>query len=146
MAMAIETVTLPCRLRELGGRQASLSHLVDILNTDGRQNFFELAASLPQVVQENGSTGGGVSGFSNRHAETSLAHPLQTNRERTLSQGTAEFDMHYAIKLSPESQETDPHIFSQAVTHRGLIATNEAAKSTDHIMSGIPSTDTVMEK
>jgi hypothetical protein len=146
IATAIETVTLPSRLRELGGRQASLSLLVDMLNIDGRQNLFELAASLPSSAPENGYTGEGTSGFSNRHAETSLAHSSQTNRERNLSQGTPAPDIHYATKLSPHSQEIDPHIFSQAVIQRGLIGNNEAADSTDHNMGGIPNTDTVVEK
>jgi hypothetical protein len=146
MAMAIETVTLPSRLRELGGRQASLSLLVDMLNTDGRQNIFELAAGVPWSAQENGSAGEGMSGSPNGAADPSVSHSSQTNRESNSAPGTPELDIQYATKLSRQSQVTDAHIFSQAVIRRGLIGNGEAVNATDHIMSGIPSTDTVVEK
>jgi hypothetical protein len=149
MATAIETVTLPSRLRELGGRQASLSLLVDMLNTDGRQNIFELAASVPWRTSsghEDGPAGDGMPGFSNEHANTSLAHSSQTNRESNSAKGTPKLDINFATELSNHSQGTDAHIFSQAVIQRGLIGNSDARNTTDRIMRPLPSSDTVVEK
>ena len=140
MATAIETVTLPSRLRQAGGRQASLSLLDDMLNTNGRQNVFELAASVPWRVpsaQRVGSTDGETPGFSNGHAEEPLADMSQT--EPVL-------DINYAAELSQRSQGTGPHIFGQAVIQRGLADNSEAANTVDHIVSGEASTDAVVEQ
>jgi hypothetical protein len=146
MATAMETVTLPSRLRDLGGRQASLSLLVDILNRDGRQNIFELSASVLSSVQGNGSSTEVTSGCSNEHTNQSRTRSSQTNLESNSMHGTLELDIQYATKLSETSRETDAHIFSQAVVQRGLTGNNEATHPTGHIMSRMPSTDTVVEK
>jgi len=139
---AIETVTLPSRLRDSGGRQASLSLLEDMLNTNGRQNIFELAAG----VRENGSTGQGRPGFSNGHANPSAANPPQANRESMPAQHTPDLDIKYATKLSQQPPGTDPHIFSQVIIQRGLISSREEANMTDHIAEGTTSPGTTVEK
>lgn len=146
MATAMETVTLPSRLRDIGGRQASLSLLVDMLNTDGRQNIFELSASVSSSTQGNGSAIEVTSGFSNGHTGQSRTRSSQANLESNSVHGTLELDIQYATKLSEQSQGTDPHIFSQVVLQRGLIGNNEAINPTGHNMSGMPSTDAVVEK
>jgi hypothetical protein len=142
IATAIETVTLPSRLRDSGGRQASLSLLEDMLNTNGRQNIFELAAG----VRENGSAGQGRPGFSNGHANPSAANPPQANRESMPAQHTPDLDIKYATKLSQRPPGTDPHIFSQAIIQRGLISSREEANMTDHIAEGTTSPGTTVEK
>ena len=140
IATAIETVTLPSRLRDSGGRQASLSLLEDMLNTNGRQNVFELAAGVPwrtSSARENGSAG---------RANLSVANPPQANRESMPAQHTPNLDIKYATELSQRSQGTDPHIFSQAVIQRGLIGSREEVNMTDHIVKGTTSPGTMVEK
>ncbi len=46
MCLAVESATLPSRLRGVGTRQASLSLLEDALNTNGAQKLFELQISV----------------------------------------------------------------------------------------------------
>lgn len=135
IATAIETVTLPSRLRDSGGRQASLSLLEDMLNTNGRQNVFELAAGVPwrtSSARENGSAGQG--------------RPANPNRESMPAQHTPDLDIKYATELSQRSQGTDPHIFSQVVIQRGLIGSREEVNMTDHIVKGTTSPGTMVEK
>jgi hypothetical protein len=149
IATAIETVTLPSRFRDSGGHQASLSLLEDMLNTNGRQNVFELAAGVPwrtSSARENDSAGQGRPGFSNGHANQSVANPPQANREGMPAQHTPGLDIKYATKLSQRSQGTDPHIFSQAVIQRGLIGSREEVNMTDHIVKGTTSPGTMVEK
>ena len=136
IATAIETITLPSRLRDSGGRQASLSLLEDMLNTNGRQNVFELAAGVPwrtSSAQENGSVGQGRHGFSNEHVNPSVAHSSQANRESMPAQQTPDLSIKYATELSQRSQGTDPHIFNQVITQRGLTGSREGVNMTDHI-------------
>ena len=149
IATAIETVTLPSRLRDSGGRQASLSLLEDMLNTNGRQNIFELAAGVPwrtSSAREKGSTGQGRPGFSNGHANPSVANPPQANRESMPAQHTPDLDIKYTTELSQRSLGTDPHIFSQAVIQRGLIGSKDEANIADHIMKGTTRPGTMVEK
>jgi hypothetical protein len=149
IATAIETVTLPSRLRDSGGRQASLSLLEDMLNTNGRQNVFELAAGVPwrtSSAQENDSAGQARPGFSNGHANPSAANPPQANRESMPAQHTPDLDIKYATKLSQQPPGTDPHIFSQAIIQRGLMSSREEANMTDHIAEGTTSPGTTVEK
>ena len=148
MATAIETITLPSRLRDSGGRQASLSLLEDMLNTNGRQNVFELAGGVPwhtSSARENGSVGQGRPGFSNEHGNPSVANSPQANRESMPAQQTPDLDIKYATGLSQQSQGTDPHIFSQIVTQRGLTGSVEEVNMTDHIVRRTTSPGTVVE-
>ena len=135
MAMAIETVTLPSRLREAGGRQASLSLLEDMLNTDGKQNIFELAASVSQRMFSttvNGSANEETPSVFNGHSEVPPADSIQPDPV---------LDIRYATEPSRRSQGTNPHTFGRAITQRGLIGHSEAvAASTE------PNTDAVVEK
>lgn len=149
MATAIETVTLPSRLRVSAGRQASLSHLVDFLNTDGRQNMFELAAGMPlrlSSVQEDGSADEGMPGFSNGHTDSSLTQSSQTNRESDSAQCTPQLDINYTTELFQPSRGGDPHIFSRAVIQRGLNSNSDAINTADYRMTGMSSRDTVVER
>jgi hypothetical protein len=149
MATAIETITLPSRLRDSGGRQASLSLLEDMLNTNGRQNVFELTAGVPwrtSSARENGSAGQGRPGFSNGHANPSAANPPQASRESMPAQHTPDLDIKYATELSQLSQGTDPHIFSQAIIQRGLMGNREEVNITDHIVKRTTSPGTTVEK
>ena len=135
MATAIETVTLPSRLREAGGRQASLSLLEDMLNTDGKQNIFELAASVPQRMfstTANGSADEETPSTSNGNGEISHADAFQPDLV---------LDIRYATELYRRSRGTGPHIFSRAVIQRGLIGHSEAVAA-----SAEPNTDAVVEK
>ena len=148
IATAIETITLPSRLRDSGGRHASLSLLEDTLNTNGRQNVFELAAGVPWrtfSARENGSVGQGRPGFSNEHANPSVANSPQANRESMPAQHTPDLDIKYATELSQRSQGTDPHIFSRVIIQRGLIGSREEVNMTDHIVRTTTSPDTVVE-
>ena len=148
IATAIETITLPSRLRDSGGRHASLSLLEDTLNANGRQNVFELAAGVPwrtSSARKNGSVGQGRPGFSNEHANPSVANSPQANRESTLAQHAPDLDIKFATKPSQRSQGTDPHIFSQAVVQRGLIGSREEVNMTDHIVGRTTSPGPVVE-
>jgi hypothetical protein len=145
MAAAMETVTLPSRLRDLGGRQASLSLLVDTLNTDGRQNILELSVSVPSSAQGNGVSMEVASGLSRGHAGQSRTRSSETAFESISMHGPLKLDIQYGTKLSEKLPERDAHIFSQAVIQRGLAGNNEVMKPTGQITSGMASTETVVE-
>ena len=141
MVTAIETVTLPSRLRQIGGRQASLSLLAEMLDTDGKQNVFELAVSVPQRMfseQANGSADGGKSTLATEDTERPLADSPHT--------APAVLDIRFATELLRRSQGTSAHIFSQALIQRGLIDNSEVVGGTDQIMGAYPSTDSVVQK
>jgi hypothetical protein len=141
VATAIETVTLPSRFRPLGGRQASLSLLEDILNPDGRQNIFELTAGVPRRSLSNqnhvGSADEGTPSISNGHTE--IPHADSSQAEPGL-------EIKYATELPGRLQGPSPHMFSQALIQRGIVGNSDVVGTTEHNVGAGPIADAVVEK
>jgi hypothetical protein len=120
-----------------------------MLNANGRQNVFELAAGVPwrtSSTRECGSVDLERPGFSNEHANPFVANSALSNRESMPAQQTPGLDIKYATELSRRSDGTDPRIFSQAVIQRGLMDSSEEANMTNHIVTGTNSPGTVVEQ
>ena len=129
ISMAVESVTLPFRLREAGGHQASMSLYEAVLNTNGRQNIFELFAGIPQ--------------------ERTLHGHLESQDRSSSGHNTDTIDIDYTPSPLRASPRRVPHFFSKIECHRGLTqseilsaATNQPA---DHLAE-VHSSRRVVEK
>jgi hypothetical protein len=108
LCTAVETVTLPTRLRQGHGRLASLAELGSVLNTTGSRFLFDLNASL---VGSKGSFGA-HSGSKPPHDEGRGSHELGTLQ--------TEFDLDYTPRGSQTSLGRRAHLFSQAEIRRHI--------------------------
>ena len=109
LCTAVETVTLPTRLRQGNGRLASLAELENVLNTTGSRSLFDLSAS---IVSSDGSIGPHP-GSRSLHEESHGSHELATLE--------TEFDLNYSPRGSQTSLGRRPHLFSQAEIRRHLV-------------------------
>ena len=107
LCSAVESATLPSRLRDIGTRQATFSQLEDALNTNGGQKLFELQMGVDKARESvpekhaNGVSNGFHSGGSSDAMELNSAG-LDTS-------------------FLPRAQETpysNLHVFSQIETRR----------------------------
>jgi Tubulin domain len=108
LCIAVETVTLPTRLRQGHGRLASLAELGSVLNTTGSRFLFDLNASL---ISNNASSGPHP-GSKPLHDEGRGSHELGTLQ--------TEFELDYTPRGSQTSLGRRAHLFSQAEIRRHL--------------------------
>ena len=107
LCLAVESATLPSRLRDTRTRQTTLSLLEDGLNTNGRQTLFELQMSVDKAfdsVPDNQ-----VNGFSNGFHDGRSSYATELD------------SVGLDISLLPRAQGTpcsNLHVFSQIDTRR----------------------------
>lgn len=146
LVTAIESIMLPTRIRAAGGRQAPLPFLEAALNTNGRQNIFELSASVFShgvESQQNGFTSG------TDNAVLSHGDSSQMMREEDSSQQISTLDINYTTELPQQSIRPSEHTFSQVAVRRGRNVNGSSGIATDHNsedMVRMPGVDTVVEK
>jgi hypothetical protein len=109
LCTAVETVTLPTRLRQGNGRLASLAELESVLNTSGSRSLFDLSAS---IVTSNGSIG-------HHPGRRSLRDESHKSHEPATRQ--IEFDLDYSPRGSQTPLGRRPHLFSQAEIRRHML-------------------------
>ncbi len=116
LCTAVETVTLPTRLRESSGRQGSLTELESALNKTGSRTVFELQCS---VVTREGSV-----------TRTSKETSFPDERRRTLSPTrSTPFDLDYSPRASQTTLGRTPHVFSQVEIRRCIPGTHIPVES-----------------
>lgn len=146
MATAIETIMLPSRLRRNGGRQAPLSFLEAALNTNGRQNIFELAANVSASENVTEADAEKVTDI-NSHANTALI-PRMVHEDES-SEPISAFDINYTSRQTHALTGLQQHIFSQISVQRGsrrhARLTNDAdSKARNEVR--MPGEATIVEK
>jgi hypothetical protein len=109
LCTAVETVTLPTRLREGNGRPASLAELETVLNKTGSRSLFDLEASI--VVGDE--SGGQHPGSKPLQDESQGLHELDTLQ--------TEFELDYSPRGNQTSLGRTPHLFSQAEIRRHIL-------------------------
>ena len=103
LCTAVETVTLPSRLTNHGGRKGSLTALEAILNSNGRQNIFDLS-STSRTMTSPSQNGRMIEG-------TGLHDSVAT---------TMTLDIEYTPISGRQSLGKTPHIFRQIDIQRCL--------------------------
>lgn len=106
LCTAVETVTLPTRLRQGNGRLSSLAELESVLNTTGSRSLFDLKAS---TVTSHGPIEHHP-GSRSLHDGSHGSHELATIQ--------TEFDLDYSPRGSQTSLGRTPHLFGQAEIRR----------------------------
>lgn len=71
--LAIESLTLPSRLRSTTGRGSTLSDFEAILNAEGNQTIFELSTNIPNASTPR--VNGHTNGVSSQHTTDSATEP-----------------------------------------------------------------------
>lgn len=106
LCSAMESATLPTRVRASGGQQGSMALLEAALNTTGKQTIFELRSSVDREpeIQVNGHTN------SNEHDRATIF--VHEDSEPEISAST--FDIAYIDGLTTSGD----HKFGQVEIHR----------------------------
>ena len=120
---ALESMTLPSRLKQHDGSRVTMDHLINALNVNGNQNIAKLRMSIDQEKAPNG-----------RHVpggpETQTTDSRVPSHERTtdFSETTEDnepdtFDMEFFPTEAGEQRGGRPshkklHVFGQAESHR----------------------------
>jgi Tubulin domain len=97
---AVETMTLPTRLRKNNDRAGSLGELEGVLNNTGSRTIFELRSSIYP-----------------REGTGEEAIPDERERRPTRTSGTS-FDIDYSPRRSRNKLGRTPHRFSQVEVRR----------------------------
>jgi hypothetical protein len=105
LCTAVETVTLPSRLREGNGRTSSLADLESALNRTGSRTLFELKASVVTVEGSGRPTPG----------KSSIMNESQGPLPPTLS---TTFDLDFSPRGSQATLGRTPQRFSQVEVRR----------------------------
>jgi hypothetical protein len=109
--MAVETVTLPTRLREDKGRPGSLAEFESVLNNTGSRSIFELQASVVTSEELERHYSAGEGSRKEYSGDESGARPIR-------STGRAKFDVDYTPRGSHRSLGRKPHLFGQVEVRR----------------------------
>lgn len=138
LSTAIETMTLPSRLKIQGSRRETIDQLVNALNINGNQKIAKLRMSIDQKEALNGHSRPGrleVGGQSNDVRMPSQDRRANESHDEEDESGVSTFDMEFF----PESHEQNgtrrtsgkSHVFGQAESHRGPEDTTENEATED---------------
>ena len=109
LCSAMESVTLPTRIRPNGGQKGSMALLEAALNTTGNQTIFELRSSVQRQPETQ------VNGYANGHAPNQPEVLIQEDTEVEIL--ASDFDIAYADRLAFSGD----HKFGQVEIHRHSI-------------------------
>lgn len=109
LCSAMESVTLPTRIRPNGGQKGSMALLEAAINTTGKQTIFELRSSVDRQPETQ------VNGYTNGHAPDQPEALIQEDTELEVS--ASNFDIAYADGLAIAGD----HKFGQVEIHRHSI-------------------------
>lgn len=135
LCTAVETVTLPNRLREGSGRSAPLTEFEGFLNTTGSRTIFDLKASILTRDRQGGDQ------FEKPSHGTSK---LDENQSFVSINPATTYDIDYSPRASRTTLGSTPHVFSQIEIWR-CITPDVARASVSADFNGTAGQDTVAE-
>lgn len=112
LAIAVESMTLPGRLKAIGGRRGVLSDFEAVLNVQGSQSLFELGLSI--------NTG-------NEQTERRLANGNANGHKSGTSSSVSDDDFDYTPADGDIPSVGSDRVFAQVEVSRGKLYNNEAS-------------------
>lgn len=138
LSTAIETMTLPSRLKAQDSSRETLDQLVNALNVNGNQNIAKLRMSIDQKKALNGHSRPGRLEVGSQSDTRMPSQDRRANEVRDEEQEeVSTFDMEFFPAESIEQNRgrrhlKKPHVFGQAESHRvSDEATNDEATGED---------------
>jgi hypothetical protein len=125
LSTAIETMTLPSRLKARDGSRETLDQLVYALNVNGNQNIAKLRMSIDQKTTLNGHSRPGRLEVGSQSSDARMpSQDRRANESRDEEEDeVSTFDMDFFPSESIEQNRgrrhlKKPHVFGQAESHR----------------------------
>lgn len=139
LSTAIETMTLPSRLKGQNSSRETLDQLVNALNINGNQNIAKLRMSIDQKKALNGHSRPGRSLEVGSQSNDARMPSQDRRADDSHDEGEDEvstFDMEFFPSESLEQNRgrrnpKKPHVFGQAESHRSEKTTRNGATEED---------------
>jgi hypothetical protein len=129
LSTAIETMTLPARLRSIQGKRESLDELETVLNVNGNQRIFGLQSSIGHENVVNAHSANERRSMMNGHPKDSRGQEFENSLEHDSTE--ASYDIDFTPDVLGTMQPRRVHYFGRVEVDREAFPGHEVSTSQD---------------